>query len=87
MERGTGGAGISTLTVPAVQPSAFDMSSLIVVNRIEEVNDPPAAVAPPLYVGRSLIYPNLRRADPPHRRHGAAVLLHAVWNLQEPNVR
>jgi VWFA-related protein len=84
---GQGSARISTLTVPAVQPSAFDMSSLIVVNRIEEVNDPPAAaVAPPLYVGRSLIYPNLGE---PIRRTAATELpfyFTLYGNLQEPNV-
>jgi VWFA-related protein len=57
-----GSARVATLTVPAVDPSAPAMSSLILVNRVEEVNDPPAAgprAAAPLYVGRMLLYPNL----------------------------
>jgi hypothetical protein len=82
---GQGSVRLSTLTVPEIQPSAVDMSSLIVVNRIEEVNDPPAAaVAPPLYVGRSLIYPNLGE---PIRRTAATELpfyFTLYGNLQEP---
>ena len=38
------------------------MSSLVLVHRVEEVNDPPSAASnatPPLYVGRMLLYPNL----------------------------
>ena len=38
------------------------MSSLVLVSRIEEVSDPPRAdmrTAPPLYVGRTLLYPSL----------------------------
>jgi hypothetical protein len=56
-----GSARVATLTVPPVEP-VFGMSSLVVVNRVEEVRDPPVAggtLTPPLYVGRSLLYPNL----------------------------
>ena len=38
------------------------MSSLVLVNRIEETSDSPqpdARSRPPLYVGRTLLYPNL----------------------------
>jgi len=48
--------------VPDVDRRTAAMSSLVLVNRIEETGDaPPAAAAsrPPLYVGRTLLYPNL----------------------------
>jgi hypothetical protein len=57
-----GSARVTTLTVPAANPSSFGMSSLVLVNRVEEVNDAPPAessVTAPLYVGRTLLYPNL----------------------------
>jgi hypothetical protein len=41
------------------------MSSLVLVNRVEEVKDPPSPESkqiPPLYVGHSLLYPNLGEA-------------------------
>ena len=59
---GQGSARMATLTVPPVQASGLEMSSLVLVNRVEEVSDAPAAgakVSPPLYVGRMLMYPNL----------------------------
>jgi hypothetical protein len=59
---GHGSARVATLTVPAAEPSTFSMSSLVLVHRVEEVNDPPSAGAKasaPLYVGRQLLYPNL----------------------------
>jgi VWFA-related protein len=57
---GRGSARVGTLTVPVPEPAGLGMSSLILVNRVEEVNDPPAgANTPPLYVGRMLLYPNL----------------------------
>jgi hypothetical protein len=54
-----GSARVATLTVPPV--GVLGMSSLVLVNRIEEVRDAPADPrgAPPLYVGQSLLYPNL----------------------------
>jgi hypothetical protein len=56
---GLGSVRVSTLTVP-VAATTFGMSSLVVVRRVEEVNDPPSGPsAPPLYVGRMLLYPNL----------------------------
>jgi VWFA-related protein len=58
---GRGSARVATLTVPPVE-SALGMSSLVVVSRVEHVKDgPPASarLAPPLYVGQSLLYPNL----------------------------
>jgi VWFA-related protein len=59
---GHGSARVATLTVPAAERSALGMSSLILVNKVEQVSDAPAAgssVAAPLYVGRTLVYPNL----------------------------
>jgi VWFA-related protein len=59
-----GSARVATLTVPTVEPT-FGMSSLVLVNRVEEVRDGPSAaskVSPPLYVGQSLLYPNLGEA-------------------------
>jgi VWFA-related protein len=59
---GQGSARVATLTVPAAERSAFGMSSLVLVHRVEEVHDPPSAASnatPPLYVGRMLLYPNL----------------------------
>jgi VWFA-related protein len=57
-----GSARVATLTVPSVEAAALGMSSLVLVNRVEEVSDAPA-VPPigraPLYVGRTLVYPNL----------------------------
>ena len=56
---GLGSVRVSTLTVPAAA-TTLGMSSLVVVNRVEEVNDPPSGPStPPLYVGRMLLYPNL----------------------------
>jgi VWFA-related protein len=63
-----GSVRVATLNVPPAEPSSLGMSSLIVVHRIEEVADAPpqtASAAPPLYVGRTLIYPNL--GQPIHR--------------------
>ena len=57
-----GSARVATLTVPAVHAAALGMSSLILVNRVEEVSNAPAvppAGRAPLYVGRVLVYPNL----------------------------
>jgi VWFA-related protein len=57
-----GSARVSTLTVPAADPSALGMSSLVLVSRAEEMgNGRPAESSPagPLYVGHTLLYPNL----------------------------
>jgi VWFA-related protein len=59
---GQGSARVATLTVPVTEASTFGMSSLVLVSRAEEINDPPSAEAKaiaPLYVGRQLLYPNL----------------------------
>jgi VWFA-related protein len=59
---GHASARAATLTVPDVEPSSPGLSSLILVNQVEEVDDPPAGgsgAAAPLYVGRRLLYPNL----------------------------
>ena len=56
-----GSARVATLTVPEVDRT-IGMSSLVLVNRIEEVKDAPtpdAGATPPLYVGQRLMYPNL----------------------------
>jgi VWFA-related protein len=56
-----GSVRVSTLTVPAAQPSSVEMSSLVLVDRTEEVNDAPPAQdgRTPLYIGRTLLYPNV----------------------------
>jgi VWFA-related protein len=57
-----GSARVSTLTVPAAEPAALGMSSLVLVSRAEETGGalPAASAAPgPLYVGHTLLYPNL----------------------------
>ena len=52
-------ARVATLNVPA-RNRKEGMSSLVLVNRIEETTDTGAAAGrPPLYVGRTLLYPNL----------------------------
>jgi len=53
-----GSARVATLTVSAAEPSAFGMSSLVLVNRVEDVQTPTPPTAP-LYVGHALLYPNL----------------------------
>jgi VWFA-related protein len=70
-----GSARVATLTVPAPQSTA--MSSLVLVNRVEEVGDTPA-VSAPLYVGRTLMYPNLGQ---PIRRASTAELpfFFTIW--------
>ena len=57
-----GSARMATLTIPAPERSALGMSSLVLVSKIEDTGNVPAsssAVVAPLYVGRTLIYPNL----------------------------
>ena len=56
-----GSARVATLSVPASGHGPA-MSSLVLVNRIEETAESPqlgATSRPPLYVGRTLLYPNL----------------------------
>jgi VWFA-related protein len=56
-----GSARVATLTVPPLEP-ILGMSSLVLVNRIENLKDAPSpesGVVPPLYVGQTLVYPNL----------------------------
>jgi VWFA-related protein len=57
-----GSARVSTLTVPAAGSSSIHMSSLVLVNKAEEIKDSRAIdsdAAGPLYVGQTLLYPNL----------------------------
>lgn len=56
-----GSARVATLTVPAPEASAPAMSSLVLVKRVEEVKagTPGVDAAGPLYVGETLLYPNL----------------------------
>jgi len=59
---GRGSVRVATLTVPAARPSTLGMSSLLLIDRVEEVGDVPQAgrrPEGPLYVGRTLVYPNL----------------------------
>jgi VWFA-related protein len=69
---GDGSARAATLTV-SPPASGVGMSSLVLVNRVEEVADPPATRdgSPPLYVGNRLLYPNLGE---PIRRDAAGEL-------------
>ena len=57
-----GSARVTTLSVPPAGGRDASLSSLVLVNRIEETADAPAAgeaSRPPLYVDRTLLYPNL----------------------------
>jgi VWFA-related protein len=56
-----GSVRIATLTVPAPERSIVSMSSLLIVTRAEEVADvsPEAIASAPLYVGHTLLYPNV----------------------------
>lgn len=56
-----GSARVLTLTVPEVTSATLGMSSLVLVRRVEEVSAAPPAgsSSAPLYVGRTLLYPNL----------------------------
>jgi VWFA-related protein len=57
-----GSARVATLTVPVAAPSALGMSSLLLVDRVEQLGVTSTVGADdirPLYVGRTLIYPNL----------------------------
>ncbi len=58
-----GSARMATITVPGGATGALAMSSLVVVRRVEEMKEADAAsTTAPLYVGRSLIYPNAGEA-------------------------
>ena len=57
-----GSARVTTLNVPAVDLRDAAMSSLVLVNRIDKRSDSPLSSSsprPPLYVGNTLLYPNL----------------------------
>jgi len=56
-----GSARIATLSVPAIGSAVVGMSSLVLVDRIEDVSAAPvdAGSTAPLFVGRSLLYPNV----------------------------
>ena len=62
----TGSARVSTLAIAPAEPSRLTMSSLVLVSRIEDLGSGDTAAADgssaPLYVGRTLIYPNLGEA-------------------------
>jgi VWFA-related protein len=67
-----GSARVWTLTVPEREPAGLSMSSLVLVARAEEVTSATASdlsAAGPLYVGRTLLYPNL--GEPIRRSPGA----------------
>lgn len=69
-----GSVRVGTVTVPGARRAAFDMSSLVLVSRVEEVTDlldTPGQSSRPFYIGRSLLYPNLGE---PIRRAGATEL-------------
>jgi VWFA-related protein len=51
---------VSTLDVPQSDASAIAMSSLVLVRQTEETAEPPSATRPaPLFIGRTLLYPNI----------------------------
>jgi VWFA-related protein len=54
-----GSARITTLTVPKPPEGTLGMSSLVLVNRTEELGAKDAANPSPLAVGKTLLYPNL----------------------------
>jgi VWFA-related protein len=57
-----GSVRLSTLTVPEVMPGALGMSSLVLVGRAEDTRNAhlgEAAPGGPLYVGHTLLYPNV----------------------------
>jgi hypothetical protein len=57
-----GSARMATLTIPGPERSSLGMSSLVLVSKVEDTGNAPASsstVVAPLYVGRTLIYPNL----------------------------
>ena len=55
-----GSVRIATLSVPAADRSTLGMSSLVLVNRVEEnATGATSNSAAPLYVGNTLLYPNL----------------------------
>ena len=53
-----GSARVATLNIPDTQKQDLRMSSLVLVNRVEDVADAPADRGP-LFVGHTLLYPNL----------------------------
>ena len=56
---GKSSARVSTLDVPATDSKTLGMSSLVLVNRTEETGTAPEnTVSAPLFVGKTLIYPN-----------------------------
>jgi VWFA-related protein len=63
-----GSAREATISVPAASASPFGVSSLLIVNRAEELKDRPAAPGP-LFVGRTLLYPNV--GEPIRKSAGA----------------
>ena len=54
-----GSARIMTLTVPQPSPGALGMSSLILVDKTEDLGSHNTSNASPLAVGKTLLYPNL----------------------------
>lgn len=60
---GQASARMATITVPQAGGASLGMSSLIVANRVEQLKEDPI-VQGPLYVGRTLLYPNLGQPIP-----------------------
>lgn len=54
-----GSARVATLNISKPDASGIDMSSLVLVRRGEDVSNAPSEGAAPLYVGHTLLYPNL----------------------------
>ena len=67
----------STVEKPPVDASRLRMSNLMIVRRGEKVPESERITGSPLYVGDTLLYPNLGRRSA-RRRQGARVLFHRV---------
>jgi VWFA-related protein len=56
---GTGSARISTLTVPAAESQTLGLSSVVFVDRVEQMGGAPTERPAPFFVGPMLVYPNI----------------------------
>ena len=59
---GDGSARLSTLTVPAAESQALGLSSVVIVDHVEQVDDAPSdhtGRPAPFFVGQMLVYPNI----------------------------
>ena len=68
----------ATVEKPQVDASRLRMSSLMIVRRGEKVPESEKITGSPLYVGDTLLYPNLGLAAQARHRQGARLLLHGL---------